>query len=474
MKPESANTSNDLTEQTVLGALLSSPEYYNSLSQVVSAELFTNPANAAIFAAIAEMNDRGQDADAYTVSKQLRGNADVVKAGGAAYITGLLRYASLQLATQYGLMLREEYIRRQISTELTKIQASLIEDDLEDTLGMLNRLADRATEATEIGSGSRHIREVLNDAMQDAERKQAAAANGETVGITTGLVDLDRITTGWKGSQLIVVAGRPSMGKTAVMLHFAKAAATSGVPVCIYSLEMSGISLINRLLISESGINADRFRHARMTADDWARLEEANGTLSRLPIYVDDKASVGMRYIRSHTIIRHRKGQCGIVFIDYLGLAETVKVKGKSREQEVAEVSRQAKLLAKELNIPVVLLSQLNREVESRRGCVPSMADLRDSGAIEQDADIVALLYRPAYYGIKTKSHSRFGEIITEGILEIDVAKQRDGATMTAVVQHNESMTRITDYQPAGLTPLPPHSGTVRKRYEPEEDFSPF
>jgi len=442
----SVNIPTDINEQALLAALIQSPEYYNGLAQIVSAELFTNPANAAIFAAIAELNDRGHDADQLTIIKHLRGNTDVTKAGGARYIAMLSRYASLDAATNYALSMREEYIRRQVGMELTKLQVSLAEDDLEDTITALNRLADSVNAAVDIGSGVRHIREILSDAMQEAERKHAAVAKGETVGITTGLTDLDRITTGWKGSQLIVVAGRPSMGKSAVMLHFAKSAAKNGVPVCIYSLEMSDISLANRMLIAESGVSADKFRHAQMTEDDWARLERANGALSKLPIYVDGKASVNMRYIRSNVITKHRKGQCGIVFIDYMGLVETAKVKGKSREQEVAEISRQAKLLAKELDIPVVLLSQLNREVESRRGCVPTLADLRESGAIEQDADIVALLYRPEYYGIKTKSHPYFGEISTEGVLEIDIAKQRDGATLTAMVRHNESMTELMDY----------------------------
>lgn len=189
------------------------------------------------------------------------------------------------------------------------------------------------------------------------------------------------------------------MGKTALMLHFAKAAASTGVPVCIYSLEMSGVRLSDRLMLSVADVDAEAFRGGRLTAADWQRMERAAADISRLPIYVDDNPTVSMRYIKNNSQIRASRGECGLILIDYLQLADTTDKmnRNRNREQEVAQASRQAKIIAKDMNVPVVLLSQLSRGVDGWADKCPMLSDLRESGAIEQDADIVVFLYRPAY-----------------------------------------------------------------------------
>lgn len=244
-----------------------------------------------------------------------------------------------------------------------------------------------------------HIKAYTAQALREAERRAAKAGQGEVTGITTVLTDLDRATGGWQGSQLIVLAARPAMGKTALMLHFAKAAASTGVPVCIYSLEMSGVRLSDRLMLSVADVDAEAFRGGRLTAADWQRMERAAADISRLPIYVDDNPTVSMRYIKNNSQIRASRGECGLILIDYLQLADTTDKmnRNRNREQEVAQASRQAKIIAKDMNVPVVLLSQLSRGVDGWADKCPMLSDLRESGAIEQDADIVVFLYRPAY-----------------------------------------------------------------------------
>ena len=272
------------------------------------------------------------------------------------------------------------------------------------------------------------------------------AQSGQSLGITTGIHSLDNVTGGWKPSQLIVLAARPAMGKTAVMLHFALSASRQGKAVCIFSLEMSDVSLTDRLLLAVSGVDAERYRTGLLTPDDWRRISEAEATMQGLPLYIDDKPTVTMHYIRAQSMLLQKRGRCDIIFIDYLQLADTSTGKNRNREQEIANASRSAKMIAKELSVPVVLLSQLSRKVEDRADKTPQLSDLRESGAIEQDADIVAFIHRPAYYGDKTIITPKGNEINASGVGVLTLAKQRDGATAGVLFSHNYSMTKIEDY----------------------------
>lgn len=243
----------------------------------------------------------------------------------------------------------------------------------------------------------------------------------------------------------MVVGARPGMGKTAMALHMAKAAAAAGTAVCVYSLEMDDVSLTDRLLLSECGVDKRRFRDGLLTEDEARRLHEAAGRLGGLPVYIDDRAAATMEYVRSHARVMKRRGKCGMIVVDYLQLTGSVAAgKGWNREQEVAAVSRAAKMTAKELGVPFVLLSQLNRKAEERKDKRPELADLRESGAIEQDADVICLLYRPEAYGITEMVHRKV-RMSTKGVGVIIVAKQRDGETGTVLFRYDEAMTRFSD-----------------------------
>jgi replicative DNA helicase len=309
-------------------------------------------------------------------------------------------------------------------------------------------MADNAGSA--IGdSGARHVSKSLADALTAAETRQTLRQSGKTTGIPTGIASLDRLTGGgWQPGQLVILAARPAAGKSAVALSMAKAAAMNGTPVLFMSLEMGDVSLADRLLLSECDIDADDFRAGHLTPADWRKLDEAAAKLQGLPIHIDPSPMVSMRKIRSRAKTMHRRGKCSSLFIDYLQLIDCQSdKKGRNREQEVSEVSRQAKLLANELQIPVILLSQLNRAVESRADKTPLLSDLRESGAIEQDADIVAFIHRPAYYNVEQIPTRSYGTISAEGVGILTIAKQRNGAVGTVLFSHNESLTRVTDYR---------------------------
>lgn len=243
------------------------------------------------------------------------------------------------------------------------------------------------------------------------------------------------------------------MGKTAVALHFAQAAAGAGVPVCIFSLEMPATQLGGRMLVGASGVDARAFRSGAVGTEDWQRIEPGAARLGELPVTIIDTPSISMPAIRAQCRALQRQGRCGMVVIDYLQLTAPDSDKRNNREREVAEMSRAAKVLAKELDVPVILLSQLSRKVEERADKTPILADLRESGAIEQDADMVIFIDRPAIRKEDTIKTKKYGDIPSEGVGVFSIAKNREGAIGQIYFHHNESLTRITDYDTTPSTP---------------------
>lgn len=281
--------------------------------------------------------------------------------------------------------------------------------------------------------------------MTEAEGRIANNINGVT-GIPTGLADLDRMTSGLQNGELVVIAARPGVGKTAFALHLARNAAMAGHAVAVYSLEMQGERLADRWLTAASEVSARHWRSGTVSPQELAEARTAAADLKRLPIHVDDSTSVNMEHVRSSARLLQSQHACDAIIIDYLQLCDmTTGQNNRNREQEVAQATRKAKLLAKELNVPVVLLSQLNRESENRPAGRPELAHLRESGAIEQDADVVILLYRPALARITTDRESGYP---TEELGIAIIAKQRNGETGNVYFRHNSAMTKITEYVP--------------------------
>ncbi len=352
-------------------------------------------------------------------------------------------------ATKHALIVKEHYIRRKMIEASFRISGMASDQgtDLAEALDTFSQLADQCNDVATSGTTAKPVAKIVETALKHAEKRCSLRQSGQFPGIPTGLSELDRLTGGWHSSQLIVIAARPAMGKTAFMLHLAKSAARFGVPVCIYSLEMADVSLADRLLLSETSIAPDRFRRGELESGEWRQLEEASAALRKLPIYIDDNPTVSMRYIKIRSKLMQKQGKCGMVMVDYLQLTDTATDrKNSNREQEIANASRQAKIIAKELGVPVILLSQLSRRVEERADKMPLLSDLRESGAIEQDADVVGFIYRPAYYKQESINTQTYGKISTNGLGILSIAKQREGATGMVRFAHNPSMTRIGNY----------------------------
>ena len=433
-------------EAKTIGAIISNQEYITQVAGYLRPEHFSDSTNREIYSRLCDMYDNGRDIDLITTINECRG----LKIPNApALLAGYMSKASTTAPSiePYARIIVEQHIRRTIGIGAQQIANRCSEntEDVTEILKSLDSLTDECNGVI-VGGGAKHISELISQAIAGTENRQKTAKNGQGVGITTGIKPLDRCTGGWKPSQLIVLAARPAMGKTAMMLHLALSASQQGKAVCIYALEMSGVSLADRLLCSVANIDAEHYKNGTLTPDEWERINRAEAEIKDLPIYIDDNPTVTMRYIATRSKMLRKRGKCDIIFADYLQLVDTSTSKNRNREQEIAQASRNAKIIAKELGVPFVLLSQLSRKVEDRADKTPQLSDLRESGAIEQDADIVLFIHRPAYYGEQSISTVSWGEISAEGVGVLSVAKQRDGATAKIFFAHNDSMTKITDY----------------------------
>ena len=434
-------------ERAVLGALLLEPQYVADVRGILTSTAFYDPQNARIYDVICKLDDRGINTDLVTVTPEARKAgispdylADLTAAVGSG--TEVLNHARrlVEFDMRRRLFFFGEELKAKAQTDPDAVNWAM--SGIERITGDVARIAS-----------ARSIGDVMRDTLADLERRQQAHQRGECVGISTGLPCMDRITGGWRGGQLVILAARPAMGKTAVALHFAQAAAGAGVPVCIFSLEMPATQLGGRMLVGASGVDARAFRSGAVGTEDWQRIEPGAARLGELPVTIIDTPSISMPAIRAQCRALQRQGRCGMVVIDYLQLTAPDSDKRNNREREVAEMSRAAKVLAKELDVPVILLSQLSRKVEERADKTPILADLRESGAIEQDADMVIFIDRPAIRKEDTIKTKKYGDIPSEGVGVFSIAKNREGAIGQIYFHHNESLTRITDYDTTPSTP---------------------
>ena len=435
-------------EEAVIGACLIEQEALPLIADKLRPEMFYDDHHQLIFAALMAMYHAGKKIDILTVKEELarRGNLDAI--GGPYAIVQLSsKVASSAHIEYHAQIIHQKYLAREMVVGFNKLLICAMDEtiDIDDTLIDAHNLLDRLEGESGHNAHIRDMETLMADTMEESERRIAKSVNGVT-GIPTGLTELDKKTGGLQDNDLIIIAARPSVGKTAFALHLARHAALAGNAVAVYSLEMQGERLGDRWLMAACNINPYRWRNGIPNPQEVAEARTTASGLAQLPIYVDDSSSVSMDHIRSSARLLKSRKQCDMIIIDYLQLCDmSTKQVNRNREQEVAQATRKAKLLAKELHIPVVLLSQLNRESENRPGGRPELAHLRESGAIEQDADIVILLYRPAMLHIPTDRESGYP---TEGLGVAIVAKQRNGETGNVYFGHNQSITKFYDYVP--------------------------
>ena len=412
-------------EEVVLGALMLEKDAVNEVIDILSPEAFYLDKHQKIFAAIKDLFGKSEPIDILTVTNELKFRGELEMVGGAYYISKLTnRVVSAANIEYHARIIIQKYIQR----ELIKISSDLIHEAFEDTTDVFD-LMDKA-EGNLFKISENNLRRSY-DTMQDLvvqaikEIQNAKSADNKLRGVPSGYSALDGITQGWQKSDLIILAARPSMGKTAFALNLARNAAVDfHIPVAFFSLEMSKVQLVTRLISTESSLPADKLRSGDLAEYEWQQLNTKVTPLTDAPIYIDDTAQLSIFELRAKCRRLQQQHDIQMIFIDYLQLM-TAKGgdKGLNREQEISTISRSLKSLAKELQIPVLALSQLSRSVEQRPGSKkPILSDLRESGAIEQDADMVLFLYRPEYYKNEADAADK-----PKGYTIVDIAKHRNG-----------------------------------------------
>ncbi len=429
-------------EQAVLGAIFLEPTALTLASEILLPEDFYRSSHQKIFNVMLNLNDQGKAVDLITVTEDLAATKMLEDTGGVGYLSELAASVPTAANIEYYAKIVEEksLLRRLIRTATGIAQDGYNrEDEVTTLLGEAEKSILEVAQRKNAGA-FHNIKDVLVRTYDNIELLNNR--KGDVTGIATGFSELDRMTAGFQRNDLIIVGARPSVGKTAFALNIAQNVATkTGENVAIFSLEMGAEQLVMRMLCAEGNINAQNLRTGALTDEDWGKLTMAMGSLSNAGIFIDDTPGVRIGEIRSKCRRLKQEHGLGMVLIDYLQLIQGDGRSGENRQQEVSEISRTLKQLARELEVPVIALSQLSRGVEQRQDKRPMMSDIRESGSIEQDADIVAFLYRDDYYDKETEN---------KNIIEIIIAKQRNGPVGTVqlafVKEYNKFVNLETRY----------------------------
>jgi replicative DNA helicase len=421
-------------EQSILGGILLENSAINSALEILSRNDFYSEAHRRIFSVIVELSERNEPVDIITLSNALKDKNMLDSVGGSAYIASLVdNVPSAANVANYAKIVKEKAVLRGLISSATDIINSCYEtgSDVDEVLDKAEHSIFEISE-NKVRPSFFPIREIVKDSFRSIE--DLFARKELITGVPTGFEKIDDLTSGLQKSELIIIAGRPSMGKTAFALNIAQYAALEGqTPAAIFSLEMSKEQLAFRLLASDAKVDSQRLRKGFLGETDWPKLTTAAGRLSEAPIFIDDTPAITVLEMKAKSRRLKADQGLGLIVVDYIQLMRSGSYR-ESREQEISEISRSLKALAKELNVPVVALSQLNRKVEDRTNRRPQMADLRESGAIEQDADVIAFIYRDEVYNKSDDNPEK-------GIAEIIIAKQRNGPIGTVKLAFLEKFT---------------------------------
>lgn len=414
-------------EEVVLGAMMIDKKGVDSVIDILHPEVFYKESHQFIFESIVKLFENTEPIDILTVSAKLKTLGKLEKAGGDYYLVQLTQKVSSSAHIEYhARIILQKYIQR----SLIRISSEIIEDSYDETKDVFNLLDTAESKLYDVTQGNiKKSTETAQSLVIQAKKKIEEISNKDGLsGIPSGFLELDKLTSGWQPSDLVIIAARPGMGKTALTLSMARNMSVSkNIPIAFFSLEMSSIQLITRLISSETGLSSEKLRTGNLEKFEWEQLNVKVSALENAPLYIDDTPSLSIFDLRAKA--RRLSSQYGIklIVIDYLQLmTASVSNKNGNREQEISTISRNLKALAKELDIPVIALSQLSRAVETRGGSKrPILSDLRESGAIEQDADIVSFIYRPEYYKIDEWDDEE--RTPSAGQAEFIVAKHRNG-----------------------------------------------
>ena len=435
-QPDRTPPNDSAAEQSVLGAMLLSKDAIADVVELVRGDDFYRPAHQTIYSTILDLYGRGEPADAVTVASELTKSGEISRVGGASYLHTLVSLVPTAAnANYYGRIVREQAILRRLVEAGTRIVSMGYSGtgDVDDTV---DRAQAEVYEVTERRTSEDYL--PLGDIMSEALTEIEAISNrdGEMVGVPTGFTDLDALTNGLHPGQLVMLAARPALGKSTLGLDICRATSIKhGLTSVIFSLEMSRNEIVMRLLSAEAQVPLQHMRSGTMSEADWSKLASKMGAVSDAPLFIDDSPNMNLMEIRAKCRRLKQRHDLRLVVVDYLQLMSSGK-RVESRQQEVSEFSRSLKLLAKELDVPVIAISQLNRGPEQRQDKRPMLADLRESGSLEQDADMVVLLHREDFY---ERESPRAGEA------DFIVAKHRNGPTATITVAFQGHYSRFVD-----------------------------
>ncbi|MEO0583368.1 MAG: replicative DNA helicase [Bacteroidota bacterium] len=436
-------------EEAVLGALLLEKDALHRIIDTLKPHMFYKDANRLIFDTILELFQNSEPIDILTVKNALKQRGVLERTGGPFYLTELTsRVASAANIEYHARVIAEKFILR----SLIKVSDETIKNAYDETTDVFELLDKTEQSLFEIAENNlqRNYQGMSELVIKTLERLEEIRGKDTSItGIPSGIADLDKMTAGWQKTDMVIIAARPAMGKTAFTLTLARNAALRfGEAVAFFSLEMAAVQLVQRMVTSEAELDAQKVRTGQLADYEWEQLVSRIGSLSKANIFIDDTPALSVAELRAKCRRLKAEKNISMVVIDYLQLMQGDNSKNSNREQEIAKISRNLKVIAKELDVCVIALSQLSRAVESRGGDKrPVLSDLRESGSIEQDADMVMFLYRPEYYGFETDDEGN----TTAGLAELIIAKQRNGPTGNVKMQFIGKYGKFTDWQQGGL-----------------------
>ena len=439
-------------EEAVLGAAMLEKDAFINVADILSAEMFYDKKNQKIFAAIKDLAVESISVDLMTVTQELRKRNELEFVGGALYLAQLTnKVGSGAHVETHARIISQKYIQREL-IKISSIIQKKAYDDSEDVKDLLD-LAESEIFGLAQGAGSKdstHIKPIIDEAIKLIH--EASKRTDGLSGAPSGFTALDKITSGWHPADLIIIAARPAMGKTAFILSMARNMAVDhNKGVAFFSLEMANVQLVNRLIVAESELPHDKIKNGQLEPYEWEQLEMKLERLYEAPIFIDDTPALSIFELRAKCRRLVSQNQIDIIMVDYLQLMTGPSSSG-NREQEVSSISRSLKALAKELSVPIITLSQLNRSVEQRAGDKrPQLSDLRESGAIEQDADMVFFIHRPEYYGLTEDADGND----TKGLSELIIAKHRNGETGIVKLKFKKEFAQFTDWDSFNLPEEP-------------------
>lgn len=431
-------------EEAVLGALMLERDAYVTVADFIDTSSFYKEEHQKIFDAIKKLSGKEKPVDLLMVTQELKDRNQLEEIGGPAYITQLTRrVASAAHIEFHARIIAQKFIQRELIRVSSEIQTKSYDDtlDVDDLIDFSESALFQIAEGN-IKKETVPIKPILNEAIIQIEK--AKNQKEGLSGVPSGFTAIDRITSGWQRTDLVIIAARPSMGKTAFVLSMARnMAANHNKSVALFSLEMSSIQLVTRLISAETELGSQKLKSGRLEDWEWEHLNRKIAALDKAPIFIDDTPALSIFEFRAKCRRLKMQHQIDVIIVDYLQLMTAGTDSRGSREQEVSTISRSLKAIAKELDVPILALSQLNRSVESREGKRPQLSDLRESGAIEQDADIVLFIHRPEYFGI-TEDDSGNSLI---GVAEIIIAKHRNGATGDVHLAFKKELAKFSDME---------------------------